>query len=141
MESYDLFIYVDGACSGNPGSGGWAFVAIDKDSSVVVKYGKSSGKTTNNAMELTAIIKALEYSRKVNKRPIIFTDSEYASKSFNNRWYLSWDSSRPNYNLWVDLVTLANKTNARIEYLAKDEKNKFSIMADKLAKKMAKSGK
>ncbi len=140
MGDFDLFIYTDGACSGNPGPGGWAFVVVDKDNNVVIKSGSSDGKTTNNAMELTAIINALSYANELNKRPIIFTDSEYVCRSFNNRWYLNWDESRPNYDLWIKLAKLANKVGARIEFLGKEDKNQFAVMADKAAKAKAKSG-
>ena len=66
-------IYTDGACSGNPGKGGWGVVILDNDEEIELNGGEQN--TTNNKMELTAAIKALEYFER-RKDLIIHTDSK-----------------------------------------------------------------
>ena len=67
-------IYTDGACSGNPGIGGWGVVILDNNKEILLNGGDQH--TTNNKMELTAAIKALEYFE-TTKELIIYTDSKY----------------------------------------------------------------
>jgi len=86
----ELKIYTDGGCSGNPGPGAWAAV-ISLDSSEVTLTGRSK-QTTNNQMELTAVIKALEYVKEhapPRARPLVFTDSQYVKKGITE-WILNW---------------------------------------------------
>ena len=83
----DIIIYTDGACSGNPGDGGWACVLIYKDSRKELSGGLKD--TTNNIMEMTAVIKGLE----ALKRPCnvnIYSDSSYVVNSFEKGWIYNW---------------------------------------------------
>ena len=70
-------IYTDGACSGNPGKGGWGVVILDNNKEILLNGGDQL--TTNNKMELTAAIKALEYFE-IKTDLIIYTDSKYVKK-------------------------------------------------------------
>ena len=85
-----VLIYTDGACSGNPGCGGWGAVLV---------YGKaekelcgSDKDTTNNRMELTAVIKALEALKEPCEAEIT-TDSKYVCDAVNNGWVYSWQKN------------------------------------------------
>jgi ribonuclease HI len=101
-------IYTDGACSGNPGPGGWGFVIIDGENTK-----SSSGcepSTTNNRMELTAAIKAIE-AVDVTLPIILHTDSTYVQKGITE-WIIRWkknnwitSSKKPvlNKDLWLQL--------------------------------------
>lgn len=107
-----VIIYTDGACSGNPGNGGWAAVLIYNG----IKKELSGGKkdTTNNIMEVTAVIKGLE----ALKRPCeveLYSDSNYVIKSFNEGWITKWMSNGwktgnktqvKNIDLWKRLYEL-----------------------------------
>ena len=74
-------IYTDGACSGNPGRGGWAAIILDGEK--IEKISGSKDNTTNNRMELTAVISALKYVK--DKDLEIYTDSKY-TKDGIEKW-------------------------------------------------------
>lgn len=110
-----VYIYTDGACSGNPGAGGWG---------AVLKYGEfkkemsgAEAETTNNRMELTAVIKALEALNEPC-RVILTTDSKYVSDAMIKGWAKSWkkrgwkrSNNEPalNPDLWERLLQLDSK--------------------------------
>jgi ribonuclease HI len=87
----DLFAYTDGACSGNPGPGGWGVLMIAREGSVIVKERTLSGgepHTTNNRMELLAAISALEALARASEITII-TDSAYVKNGVTD-WIHGW---------------------------------------------------
>ena len=87
----ELYAYTDGACSGNPGPGGWGVLMVAKEGSSVIKTRDLSGgtvKTTNNQMDLTAAIMALEALEKPSKITII-TDSSYVKDGIT-KWIFAW---------------------------------------------------
>ncbi|MFM2389281.1 MAG: hypothetical protein RLZZ437_836 [Pseudomonadota bacterium] len=87
----DLYAYTDGACSGNPGPGGWGVLMIARDGDVVVKERELAGGealTTNNRMELLAAISALE-ALKVASEITIVTDSAYVKNGITE-WIAGW---------------------------------------------------
>ena len=106
-------IYTDGACSGNPGPGGWGAVLLWKEEERRLQGGE--GETTNNRMELTAAIMALE----ALKRPCqvhLYSDSAYLINAFTKGWITNWQSNgwmtsgkKPveNQELWKKLLDLA----------------------------------
>ena len=105
-------IYTDGACSGNPGPGGWAYLmrwkGIEKKESGCEKH------TTNNRMELKAPIEALKAIKRPVEKIIIYTDSQYISRGINE-WLEGWKKrnfiSVKNPDLWHELSDLlSNKT-------------------------------
>ena len=87
----DLYAYTDGACSGNPGPGGWGVLMVAKEGSKIIKTKNLSGgtaETTNNQMELTAAIMALEALAKPSKITLI-TDSSYVKDGIT-KWIFGW---------------------------------------------------
>ena len=82
-------IFTDGACSGNPGPGGWA--AILRYKGTEKELSGSEKETTNNRMELTAVIMALE-ALKEPCEVSLFTDSKYVCDAVNQRWVYSWQA-------------------------------------------------
>ena len=104
-------IYTDGACSGNPGPGGWGYVIVENGE--LHSNNGSESQTTNNRMELTAAIKALESSRK-DERLYLYTDSTYLQKGITE-WIVNWkknnwitSSKKPvsNKDLWIKIDQL-----------------------------------
>jgi ribonuclease HI len=125
----DLLIYSDGGCSGNPGPGGWGFVIVDGEAKVGsgTEIIRSGGEklTTNNRMELTAVIEALTLvgsTAEWSSWPVsIYTDSQYVQKGIT-QWIAGWKrngwrtaSKEPvkNQDLWVRLDELAAKISPR----------------------------
>ena len=87
----ELYAYTDGACSGNPGPGGWGVLMVAKEGSSVIKTRDLSGgtvETTNNQMELTAAIMAFEALEKPSKITIV-TDSSYVKDGIT-KWIFAW---------------------------------------------------
>ena len=105
-------IFTDGACSGNPGPGGWGAILRYGNHEAEISGGEK--QTTNNRMELTALISALKkLKEKCNLK--IYTDSKYISDAFNNGWIWNWvkngwkkadKSPVLNVELWQELLNL-----------------------------------
>lgn len=118
MKHVDIF--TDGACSGNPGPGGWSTIlkCLKSDGDVYTKelYG-GDVLTTNNKMEMTAVIKGLE----ALKEPCdvtVYSDSQYVVNAFNNNWLKNWQNNGwkksnkepvKNIPLWKSLVELTKQ--------------------------------
>jgi ribonuclease HI len=111
-------IYTDGGCSGNPGPGGWAYVIIKDGVPFAEKWGAEK-LTTNNRMELQAVIAALEFiaSEEKEEKIIVYTDSQYVQKGITI-WLAEWkkkgwktSDKKPvkNKELWQRLEALAEQ--------------------------------
>tara|TARA_B100000674_G_C37530499_1_gene773613 strand:- start:71 stop:484 length:414 start_codon:yes stop_codon:yes gene_type:complete len=131
-------IYTDGACSGNPGRGGWAAIIIDGEE--IEKISGSSENTTNNRMELIAVISALKYVKKENIE--LFTDSKY-TKDGIEKWIVNWKKNGwktankqdvKNMDLWQNLDKLNEKKNVQWNWVKGHSDNKYNNMADELAR-------
>ena len=114
-----IVIYTDGGCSGNPGPGGWAFVVSENGE---IREYRSGGdqSTTNNKMELTAVINALEYAKANGERDVvILTDSQYVKNGITvwihswkkNGWRTSSKAPVKNVEYWVTLDKLYDELN------------------------------
>ena len=132
-------IYTDGACSGNPGPGGWGVIIIDeKENQVTLSGGEKS--TTNNRMEPTAPIMALKKIKKSSKI-VIYTDSTYLKNGITvwienwkkNGWKSAGKKPVKNKDLWVTLDNLTKKKLIFWKWVKAHAGNKFNELADKLA--------
>ena len=131
-------IYTDGACSGNPGKGGWAAIIIDGKNQLNISGSES--KTTNNRMELMAPIMALK-KIKTKSEITIYTDSRYVKDGITEwikKWKLNnWKSSNKkpvkNKDLWVKLDGLCEKNNVSWKWVKGHSTNKYNNLADELA--------
>lgn len=134
-------IYTDGSCLGNPGPGGWAW-AIDKSTWA---SGGSTLPTTNQRMELMAVIEALRDS--VGKVTIV-TDSAYIVNCFKDKWYLNWSASGikkrggeqvKNWDLWGPLLDLALRKEGAVifEKVKGHSGDVMNDFVDELARKAA----
>jgi len=132
-------IYTDGACSGNPGPGGWGAVIIDEKK----KQQNISGKikdTTNNRMELMAPIMAL---KKIKSKSdiVIFTDSTYVKNGITewikkwekNGWKSSNKKTVKNKDLWIKLNELCQKNKVLWKWVKGHSNNRYNNLADELA--------
>ena len=132
-------IYTDGACSGNPGPGGWGAVIFDEKN----KQNNISGKvkeSTNNRMELIAPIMAL---KKIESKSdvVIFTDSTYVKNGITE-WIKKWEKNNwknskkepvKNKDLWMRLNNLCQKNNVVWKWVKGHSNNKYNNLADELA--------
>lgn len=128
-------IYTDGACSGNPGPGGWA--AILKYGEHVMQIQGGNPRTTNNRMELTAVrqgLAALKESCNVR----VFTDSKYIVDAINKNWLEKWARAgfkkKKNEDLWVDLIALMEIHNVEFVWIKGHDGDYYNERCDRLAK-------
>ena len=132
-------VYTDGACSGNPGPGGWgATIKIDRETFEI--YG-GEDNTTNNRMELIAAIKALEYLNE-SYEITLYTDSNYVKDGitkwiFNwkkNNWITSSKKTVKNCDLWIQLDTIQEKRKVTWNWVKGHSGNIGNERADELAR-------
>lgn len=143
MPTYE--VYTDGACSGNPGPGGWAAVIRTNVPGLTVITDVASGgapATTNNAMELMAAIEGLRQTPQ-SAKVTLFSDSQYVIKGMT-LWVASWKKKgwktgdgKPvaNRELWETLVATAAHREVTWQWVKGHASNEFNNMADKWAVK------
>ncbi len=113
MAEKSYSIYTDGACKGNPGRGSWAAIVInDENDRVVAEISGTSEMTTNNIMELTAVIRGLQAVSEPG-RVTVYSDSAYIVNAFHQRWIDNWKRNGwrtkdktpvKNRELWEELL-------------------------------------
>ena len=135
----EITIYTDGACSGNPGPGGWG--AILMFGNIKKEISGGSANTTNNIMELTAVIQAL----KLLKRPCkvnLYSDSAYVINAFEQKWIYGWlknnwrtSNKEPvkNKELWEELYSLTKIHDVRFNKVKGHSTNEYNNRCDELA--------
>lgn len=135
-----ITIYTDGACSGNPGPGGWGAILMLDNHKKEISGGKKN--TTNNIMELTAVIEAL----KLLKRPCkvdLYSDSAYVVNAFLQHWIEGWikkgwkNSSKEevkNKDLWQELIQLTKIHEVTFHKVKGHSDNEFNNRCDELAR-------
>ena len=142
----EIKIYTDGACVGNPGPGGWAAIILLENGKKELFGGEKL--TTNNRMELTAAIKALEYfTKQEEKQPSkkhirIFTDSTYVKEGITvwinswekNNWKTAGKKNVKNVDLWKKLKELIQTSQVEWNWVKGHSEDPMNDLADKLAK-------
>ena len=132
-------IYTDGACSGNPGPGGWAAIIL-ANNEVKDMFSGSEKNTTNNQMELMAPIKAIQKFKKKSEISI-FTDSTYVRDGITT-WIKKWEkngwktaSKKPvkNKDLWKKLKNLSSKHSVKWIWVKGHSQDKYNNLVDELA--------
>lgn len=135
----EVTIYTDGACSGNPGPGGWGAILMLGENRKEISGG--SADTTNNIMELTAVIEAL----KILKRPCkvkVYSDSAYVVNAFLQKWIYGWikknwktagGDSVKNKELWQELYSLTKVHDVTFNKVKGHADNEFNNRCDEMA--------
>lgn len=141
----EVIIYTDGACSGNPGPGGWGAILMINENKKEISGGNKN--TTNNVMELTAVIEAL----KLLKRPCnvnLYSDSAYVVNAFLQNWIFGWiKNGWKNFNkedvknkeLWQELISLTKVHNVTFHKVKGHADNKYNNRCDELARNAIKN--
>ena len=141
MKSIPVELYTDGACSGNPGVGGWA--AILKYGEIEKELSGSEAHTTNNRMEMSAII----FGLKALKRPVavdIYSDSAYVVNAMTKGWLKNWKKNNwknaakapvSNQDLWQELDALTELHQCRFFKVKGHADHEYNNRADALAVK------
>lgn len=136
----EVIIYTDGACSGNPGPGGWGSILMYKGN--IKEISGALKNTTNNVMELTAVIEALKMLKfKCNVK--LYSDSAYVVNAFNQKWIYGWikngwknSNKEPvkNKELWEELYALTKIHNIEFIKVKGHADNEYNNRCDELAR-------
>jgi len=136
MQNPQLVIYTDGAARGNPGRGGYGVIMMYGDKRKEISAGYRL--TTNNRMELMAVIAALESLKKKNIPITIYTDSEYVLNSVEKKWLDNWirtdfKGGKKNKDLWLKYYHLAKDVDIKFKWVRGHADNTFNNLCDKMA--------
>ena len=133
----EVTIYTDGACSGNPGPGGWA--AVLRYGSAEKEMSGGERETTNNRMELTAVIRALG-ALKEPCAVTVYTDSQYISRAITEGWLAKWKKAGftkkgglKNAELWRELDELLLRHQVSFRWVKGHADNELNNRCDRLA--------
>ena len=136
QKIHPLHIYTDGASRGNPGNGGYGVVLIWGDKRKELSAGYRL--TTNNRMELLAVIVALKSLTKTNIPLTIFTDSKYVVDSVEKKWLDGWirtdfKGGKKNKDLWLEYYKIARNFTVKFQWVKGHADNPYNNRCDELA--------
>lgn len=140
-------LYADGSASHITRSGGWAFV-VSSDEGLVAQDAGHIPDTTNNAMELCAVVKGLQYFKK-RSFVTVYSDSAYLINTMNNGWWKEWEQNgwkkhngkeTPNKEYWQALADLSDKHEVQFIKVKAHDGDTLNERCDKLAKEARKFG-
>ncbi len=139
LNKKKVTIYTDGACSGNPGPGGWGAILCHKGKEKEISGGEE--QTTNNRMELTAVISALECLKEPCEVDL-YSDSKYVIDALEKDWAVSWkkkgwikSDKKPalNPDLWERLLLLVSQHEMHYHWVKGHAENEYNNRCDALA--------
>jgi len=143
----EIIIYTDGACSGNPGPGGWGAILTDRLSGTEKEISGGEANTTNNRMELLGVISALSLL-KVPCEVTVYTDSKYVSDAMKLGWAKKWKANgwmrnktdrAKNPELWEQLLALCDRHRVTFQWVKGHAQNAYNNRCDQLAVAQSKS--
>jgi ribonuclease HI len=139
--SGEITMYTDGAARGNPGPGGYGVILISGRH----RLEKSEGYklTTNNRMELMAVIAGLEALKIPGSNVVVYTDSKYVADAVSNGWVFQWESKtfkkKKNPDLWLRFLKIYRKHNVRFVWIKGHASNQENERCDQLAVEASKN--
>jgi len=140
-----ITIYTDGACSGNPGPGGWAAVLLSQDKKKEIRGGERD--TTNQRMELQAVIEALRALKVKDWDVTVYSDSAYLVNAFQQKWLDKWQRNGwrnskkepvANQDLWQELLRLTSLNQVKIVKVKGHDGELYNERCDELARQAIK---
>ena len=137
---FDVIVYADGACSGNPGPGGWGVILKHPSTGKARRLSGGEKDTTNNRMELTAVISGLATINKASKVKVV-TDSQYVSRGMTewignwmaNNWRTAGKKPVKNVDLWQRLLEVSGGHEVSWEWIAGHAGHRENEECDRLA--------
>ena len=131
----EVIIYTDGACSGNPGPGGWAAILNSGPHKKEISGGEKS--TTNNRMELLAVITGLEAVKWQDADITVVSDSSYVVKAVNEGWVFNWEkkdfAKAKNSDLWIRFLKVYRRHRVRFRWIKGHAGHPENERCDRLA--------
>ena len=145
MKQADVHIYTDGSSRGNPGPGGYGIVMEWVGKPYKKEFAQGYERTTNNRMELMAVIKALEKLKKEGLTVKVFTDSKYVVNAVEKGWVFNWErkgfAGKKNVDLWIAFLKLYRKHKVSLEWIKGHNNHPQNERCDQLAVKASKQEK
>jgi len=139
----DIIVYTDGSSRGNPGPGGYGIVMQKFGTDYLKEFSEGFRKTTNNRMELLAVIVALEKIKKEKQHVHIYTDSKYVSESVEKKWVENWEKkgfkNKKNPDLWKRFLKIYRKHIVRFFWIKGHNNNPRNERCDFLAVQASKN--
>lgn len=132
-----IIAYTDGSSLGNPGPGGYGTILLETELKIKKEFSQGFRLTTNNRMELLAVIVALEKLKNPKSEITIYTDSKYVCDSVEKKWVLGWEKKgfkgKKNEDLWKRFLILYRKHKVSFQWVKGHAGNEFNERADELA--------
>ena len=136
-------IYTDGSSIGNPGPGGYGIIMVLENNAYKKEVSQGFSLTTNNRMELLAVIVALENIKIINSNVEVFTDSKYVSDAVEKKWVFEWEKlnfkKKKNPDLWKRFLIIYRKHNVTFTWIKGNNHHPENERCDYMANKAAKS--
>ncbi len=136
-------IYTDGSSIGNPGPGGYGIIMVLENNAYKKEVSQGFSLTTNNRMELLAVIVALENIKIINSNVEVFTDSKYVSDAVEKKWVFEWEKlnfkKKKNPDLWKRFLIIYRKHNVTFTWIKGHNHHHENERCDYMANKAAKS--
>tara|TARA_B100001093_G_C26618932_1_gene923674 strand:- start:19 stop:492 length:474 start_codon:yes stop_codon:yes gene_type:complete len=137
METPEIIIYTDGSSRGNPGPGGYGIIIEKNNSNYFKEFSQGFRLTTNNRMELLAVIEALKKIKKEKQQVHVYTDSKYVVDSVEKGWVFNWEKknfkSKKNIDLWKSFLEIYRKHKVSFFWIKGHNNNLKNERCDKLA--------
>lgn len=132
-----VIAYTDGSSLGNPGPGGYGIILLETEKKMKKEISQGFRLTTNNRMELLAVIKALENLKKSQTEITLYTDSKYVCDAVEKKWVFGWEKKgfkgKKNEDLWRKFLVQYRKHIVRFQWVKGHAGNEFNERADQLA--------
>lgn len=132
---HSIIVYTDGAASGNPGPGGYGVVLLSGDHRKELSQGFKL--TTNNRMELLAVIVALEALKQENSKVTVYTDSKYVADAVEKGWVFNWEKKafkkKKNPDLWIRFLKIYRNQNVKFIWIKGHDNIPENERCDRLA--------
>lgn len=145
MSTFDVHIYTDGAARGNPGPGGYGIVMEWVGKKYVKEFSQGFRHTTNNRMELLAVIVALKKLKHSNTNVKVFTDSKYVADAVEKRWVFNWERNnfkgKKNADLWTEFLKEYRRHHVRFHWIKGHNNHPQNERCDVLAVAASKESK
>lgn len=137
MIQPEIFLYTDGSSRGNPGPGGYGLILVTADGQYKKEFCEGFRKTTNNRMELLAVIVGLEKLKKEKYKILVVSDSKYVVDAVDKGWVFSWEKKnfkdKKNPDLWKRFLKIYRKHDVQFRWIKGHNNHPFNERCDQLA--------
>lgn len=142
MKARTVYLYTDGSSLGNPGPGGYGIILEWVGMSYVKEFSAGFTRTTNNRMELLAVIVGLELLKKKPMEVVVYSDSKYVVDAVEKKWVFNWEKKdfkgKKNSDLWLRFLKVYKKHEVHFQWIKGHNKHPQNERCDHLAVQAAK---